>query len=185
LPTSAVEDVGPMYVIRLQRVVLQEWKIKEPWAEPGQVTVANGGDVAKQAGVFPMKAVRPSAPPDTGWEEHLDQYTLDGKGTWYGPGFVGKPMKNGQIYDPNDPTTTAANAFPLGSQLKVTSKRTGKSVLVYVRDTGDFYYPRVVDLSPAAFALLGVSPAVGIQDVSVSLVAVPPVSSSTQAPPAR
>lgn len=186
LPTSPVVDVGPMYIIRLQRAVLQEWKIKEPWANPGQVTVANGGDVAKQSGVFPWKLMRPVAPTDSGWTDHLDQYTLDGKGTWYGPGFAGKVMANGQTYDPNDPTTTAANAFPVGSQLKVTSKRTGESIEVYVRDTGDFAYPRLVDLSPAAFARLGVSPAVGIQDVTVSLV-VPPtsVSSSTQAPPSR
>jgi len=186
LPTSQVVDAGPMYVIRLQRAVLQEWKVNEPWARPGEVTVANGGDVAKESGVLPPDALRPIAPPNSQWTTFAKQYSLAGIATWYGPGFVGKPMANGLIYNPNDPSTTAANAFPLGSQVKVTAVRTGKSVLVYVEDTGAFNYPRVVDLSPAAFALLGVSPAVGIQDVTVSLAAPPGVtSSSTQAPPAR
>src|SRR5947208_2253199 len=31
----------------------------------------------------------------------------DGYATWYGPGFQGHPMYNGQIYDMYDPTTTA------------------------------------------------------------------------------
>lgn len=184
LPTSPVVDAGPMFVVRLQRAVLQEWKIKEPWADVGQVTIANGGDLAKEAGALPPNALRPIAPPNGTWLATSGGYVLDGHATWYEPGFVGKPMRNGQIYDPEDPTTTACNAFPLGSHLQVTSPLTHKTIQLVVRDTGDFVYPDVLDLSPAAFVSLGIPTPVGVTPVEVVLLDGAPTSSKTQAPPA-
>ncbi len=187
LPESPVVDAGPMYVVRLQRAVLQEWKVKEPWAEVGQVTVANGGDVAKEAAVFPWKAMRPIDSGVAYWPVSSTGYTISGVATWYGPGFVGKPMANGQIYNPNDATTTASNAYPLGSRLKVTARSTSKSIDVWVRDTGKFAYPDVVDLSPAAFTSLGIPTSTGVMSVTVVL-ADPPgpgSTSNTQAPSSR
>ena len=73
LPTTGVVDYGPMETIRLQRAALQLWKVKTDFAEPGQVVVANGGDLAFQAGLFPAgpRVPLPSplfsdAPPATG-----------------------------------------------------------------------------------------------------------------------
>jgi hypothetical protein len=63
LPTSEVTDMGNHYAIRLQRAVLQEWKEAVPWAAAGQVTVANGGDIAKELGALPAAALRPEAAP--------------------------------------------------------------------------------------------------------------------------
>ncbi|MHB1134801.1 MAG: CAP domain-containing protein [Chloroflexota bacterium] len=81
LPTSRVVDNGNHYVIRLQRAVIQQWKEAVPWAAAGQVTVANGGEVGMEAGLFPAAALqavpapraqapsrggdRPTAPPAT------------------------------------------------------------------------------------------------------------------------
>ncbi len=59
LPMSQVVDEGPALVIRCQRAVLQMWKTDQPWAAAGQVTVANSGDIAKQANLFPPSAVVP------------------------------------------------------------------------------------------------------------------------------
>lgn len=59
LPVSQVVDEGPALVVRCQRAVLQLWKTSEPWAAAGQVTVANGGDLAKQAGLIPADAAQP------------------------------------------------------------------------------------------------------------------------------
>jgi hypothetical protein len=56
LPTSRIEDMGNHYAIRLQRAVIQEWKIDVPWAAAGQATVANGGDIAKEGGLWPSTA---------------------------------------------------------------------------------------------------------------------------------
>jgi hypothetical protein len=57
LPTSAVTDEGSALVIRCQRAALQLWKVDEPWARAGQVTVVNGGDLLKQRGLLPAYAV--------------------------------------------------------------------------------------------------------------------------------
>lgn len=61
LPTSEVIDMGNHYAIRLQRAVLQEWKENVPWARAGQVTIANGGDIAKELGALPSEALVPSS----------------------------------------------------------------------------------------------------------------------------
>ena len=63
LPTSAVVDNGNHYAIRLQRAVIQQWKVAMPWAAAGQVTIANGGDVSVQAGMFASDVVSPEYPP--------------------------------------------------------------------------------------------------------------------------
>ena len=47
LPTSRVEDYGNMFVIRAQKAVFQQWKEDVPWAKAGEVTIANGGDIAR------------------------------------------------------------------------------------------------------------------------------------------
>ena len=62
LPMAAA-DFGGVYVVRAQRATLQQWKSDVPWARAGQVTVANGGDIAKEAGLFPAAALIPEAPP--------------------------------------------------------------------------------------------------------------------------
>jgi hypothetical protein len=62
LPVS-VADYPGVYVVRAQRAVLQQWKTAVPWARAGEVTVANGGDVAREAGLFPAEALRLEPPP--------------------------------------------------------------------------------------------------------------------------
>lgn len=66
LPTSDVQDMGNHYAIRSQRAVLQEWKEDVPWARKGQVTIANGGDIAKELGGLPAAALEPE--PGSGGE---------------------------------------------------------------------------------------------------------------------
>ncbi len=62
LPTSQVTDMGNHFAVRLQRAVIQEWKTDVPWAKAGQATVANGGDIAKEAGLFNQAALAPVEP---------------------------------------------------------------------------------------------------------------------------
>ena len=59
LPTSRVKDHGNKLVIRTQRAVFQQWKQDVPWAKAGEVTIANGGDIAKELGLFPEHALIP------------------------------------------------------------------------------------------------------------------------------
>jgi murein DD-endopeptidase MepM/ murein hydrolase activator NlpD len=63
LPMTAPVDEGAALVVRTQRAVLQLWKQDEPWAVVGQVTVANGGDLAKELGLFPADALKPEPQP--------------------------------------------------------------------------------------------------------------------------
>lgn len=59
LPQSYADE-GPVLVVRCQRAVFQQWKVAEPWASAGEVTIANGGDVAKALGVLPAGAATPT-----------------------------------------------------------------------------------------------------------------------------
>ena len=59
----AIADLPNSVVVRAQRATLQYWKVAVPWAAKGSVTVANGGDLAKEAGVFPWLAVTPENAP--------------------------------------------------------------------------------------------------------------------------
>ncbi|MBI2848589.1 MAG: serine protease [Chloroflexi bacterium] len=65
LPVS-YKDVGIALVLRAQRAVFQQWKADVPWARAGQVTIANGGDLAKEIGIVPLEAaVAERAPVNT------------------------------------------------------------------------------------------------------------------------
>lgn len=61
LPVSTATDMGNHYALRTQRAVLQEWKEDVPWARKGQVTVALGGSLAREAGLIPEAALRPES----------------------------------------------------------------------------------------------------------------------------
>jgi len=56
---SSTQDYSNSVVVRAQRATLQYWKETVPWAAKGSVSVANAGDLAKEAGLFPWLAVTP------------------------------------------------------------------------------------------------------------------------------
>ena len=58
----AYADEGNSFVIRAQRATFQYWKEDVPWAKAGDVSVANGGDLAKEAGLWPANALVPQQP---------------------------------------------------------------------------------------------------------------------------
>ena len=51
LPTSRVEDLGNVFVIRTQRTVFQQWKEDVPGAKAGEVTTLNAGEIATEISV--------------------------------------------------------------------------------------------------------------------------------------
>jgi rare lipoprotein A len=61
--------------------------------------------------------------------------------------------------------TAAHKSLPCGSKVRVTNKRTGKSVTLTINDRGPFVRGRVIDLTPAAANALGFS---GLAPVSVA-----------------
>lgn len=175
LPTSPPHDLGDLTALRFQRTVLQLWKVSAPGVVAGAVVTLNAGDVVKASGVWPAEALEPQdAPPaDVRAEANRRRLAsrdaaaaLRGIATWYGAAFQGLRMRNGELYNLDDATTTAANAFPLGTWLRVTNLDNGASVEVRVTDTGAFRYPIIVDLSWAAFRKLD-NPGRGVINVLV------------------
>jgi rare lipoprotein A (peptidoglycan hydrolase) len=91
---------------------------------------------------------------------------VTGLATWYG-GVDGygpeDTMANGARFDPNDPTTVAANRWPLGTWLRVCYLN--RCIDVQVRDRGAFSH--ALDLSYAAFSQLA-PPSTGVITVTIS-----------------
>lgn len=88
-----------------------------------------------------------------------------GVASWYGPKFHGKKTATGDLFDMND-LTCASNRFPLGTWLRVTHLKTGKSIIVRVNDRMHPRMKRIIDLSKGAAKELGML-SVGIAQVSV------------------
>jgi rare lipoprotein A len=79
---------------------------------------------------------------------------LSGLASWYGGYFHGRTTANGETYNQND-LTVAHKTLPFNTFLKVTSKQTGKSVIVRVNDRGPYIPPRSLDLSLKAARCIG------------------------------
>lgn len=76
--------------------------------------------------------------------------------SWYGPGFNGKQMANGETFRFTDPTICAHKVLPFGTNVKITHIETGKSIIVTVKDRGPFIENRHFDISQAAAERLGI-----------------------------
>ena len=74
---------------------------------------------------------------------------LSGLASWYGKDFHNKATASGHKYDMY--TFTAAHrTLPMGTVVRVTDPRNGKSVMVCVTDRGPYVRGRIIDLSYAA-----------------------------------
>ncbi len=78
-----------------------------------------------------------------------------GGASWYGPGFNGKRAASGEVFNQNA-LTAAHKTLPFGTKVKVIDQRTGKSVTVKINDRGPYHGSRIIDLSKAAAAQLGI-----------------------------
>ncbi len=81
-------------------------------------------------------------------------YRQTGIASWYGRKFHGNRTANGEIYDMYA-MTAAHPTLPLPSYARVTRASTGRSVIVRINDRGPFHSSRIIDLSYAAAAKLG------------------------------
>ncbi len=78
----------------------------------------------------------------------------EGIASWYGRDFHGKPTASGERYDMYG-MTAAHKVLPLGTQVRVTNKKNGRSIIVYVNDRGPFIDNRVIDLTHTGAKQLG------------------------------
>ncbi len=74
-----------------------------------------------------------------------------GDATWYGEEWTGRKTRNGEVFDPNS-FTAASNTLQMGTFARITNTDNGKTVVVWVNDTGGFTrYGIKIDLSRRAF----------------------------------
>ncbi|MDQ3962926.1 MAG: septal ring lytic transglycosylase RlpA family protein [Actinomycetota bacterium] len=102
-----------------------------------------------------LKLLEPSGPaPDIPDDFVSTGVSFEGIASWYGPGFEGNHTANGDIFD-SSLYTAASKELPLGSWLHV--QHQGKGVVVLVNDRGPYVEGRILDLSQAAAASIGIT----------------------------
>lgn len=111
----------------------------------------------------PLPASPVAAPPADTAEE-----IGSGNASWYGRQFAGRPTASGERFNPAQ-MTAAHRTLPFGSKVRVTSQRTGQSIVVRINDRGPFHGNRLIDLSEAAAEAIGIK-ARGQDRVTLSLI---------------
>ncbi len=91
--------------------------------------------------------------------------TKRGAASYYHNSFQGRKTASGEIFS-QQKLTCASNVFPLGTWLRITNLKNGKSVIVKVNDRMHPRMKRVVDLSKLAAENLGMLSS-GIAQVEV------------------
>jgi rare lipoprotein A (peptidoglycan hydrolase) len=94
--------------------------------------------------------------------------------SWYGASFHGRRTASGAVFNAQH-LTAAHRTLHMGSKVRVTELRSGRSVVVQITDRGPFYPGRGIDLSYAAARQLG------ILDRGVARVAIEPLAQERSA----
>jgi rare lipoprotein A len=98
-------------------------------------------------------------------------HTQTGKASYYHDRFQGRKTASGVRYNKSE-LTAAHKTLPLGSKVRVTDSRSGKSVVVRINDRGPYAKGRVIDLSRAAARQIGLVNK-GVAKVKVEVLSVP------------
>lgn len=77
-----------------------------------------------------------------------------GHASYYGKELAGRKTASGERFNPGG-LTAAHRSLPFGTQLKLTNRQNGRSVVVRVNDRGPFVRGRVIDVSFGAAQALG------------------------------
>jgi rare lipoprotein A len=88
------------------------------------------------------------------YKKSNDQPYQVGKASWYGKRFHGRKTANGESYNMFQ-MTAAHRTLPMGTWVKVTNLRNGKSAVLRINDRGPFIDSRVIDTSYMAAEHLG------------------------------
>ncbi|HEX5633838.1 MAG TPA: septal ring lytic transglycosylase RlpA family protein [Gemmatimonadales bacterium] len=95
-----------------------------------------------------------------------------GDASFYHRKFFGRTMADGTPMDPRD-DNAASKTLPLGTRARVTNLETGRSAVVTIQDRGPYVKGRIVDLSPATAAQIGLTRDEGVARVEVAPLSVP------------
>ena len=72
-----------------------------------------------------------------------------GMASWYGGRHHGGPTASGERFNKNE-LTAAHRTLKMGTRVKVTRKKNGRTVIVRINDRGPYSKGRIIDLSEAA-----------------------------------
>lgn len=140
-----------------------------------------GGCAAPPAPVAPAaqppaaslpQASPPAERPAAGRKDGKDGKQV-GKASIYADKFHGRTMADGSPMSLHD-DNAASKTLPLGSRARVKNLETGQSVIVTIQDRGPHVPGRIIDLSPASAARIGLTLEEGLADVEVT-----PLSAAT------
>jgi len=163
LPSSNWLEQPQSSVLRFERVTFQQWKQLLPWATPGQVQMANGGDILKDSGLLGPLPFATQSPPQPALQTVPAGFATI---SFYADTFIGRYTSAGQLFT-QDALTCATNGFPLGTKLRLTSTDGKHSVVVMNNDRPPSWNERI-DLTKAAFgALYPISTGVAAVQVEV------------------
>lgn len=79
-----------------------------------------------------------------------------GVASWYGDRFHGRRTASGEAFDMHE-LTAAHRTLPFGTRVRVRNLDNGREVVVRINDRGPFTRGRVIDLSRAAAAAIGMT----------------------------
>jgi rare lipoprotein A len=113
--------------------------------------------------------IKPAAKPqlDFSGRTHI------GIASFYADRFAGRKMANGIRMNPRS-DNAASRTLPLGTLARVTNLKNHKSAVVSIQDRGPYIQGRIVDLSPSTAREIGITREMGIAEVRVTPIIIPP-----------
>jgi rare lipoprotein A len=97
--------------------------------------------------------------------------TQKGVASYYSDRFDGRRTASGERYE-NTAYTAAHKRLPLGTIVRVTNTRNGKSIAVTINDRGPYVRGRIIDLSRRAARAIGMVKH-GLARVELEVVSLP------------
>jgi rare lipoprotein A len=96
---------------------------------------------------------------------------MTGVASYYHDSLHGNKTASGKVYNKNK-LSAAHKTLPLGTRVRVTEPKSGRSVVLEVNDRGPFVKGRIIDLSRRAATELGMLKK-GLAKVKVEIVSLP------------
>ncbi|MEA3640554.1 MAG: septal ring lytic transglycosylase RlpA family protein [Lamprobacter sp.] len=96
---------------------------------------------------------------------------MTGVASYYHDSLHGNKTASGKIYNKHQ-LSAAHKTLPLGTRVRVTEPKSGRSVVLVVNDRGPFVKGRIIDLSRRAASELGMLKK-GLTKVKVEILSVP------------
>lgn len=131
---------------------------------PSTLAITTTNQTTPNAGANGQNTVNPAASAAAS----TSKYALEGIASWYGAVLNGHRTASGERFNMYD-MTACHKTLPFGTIVKVTDQVSGRSVNVRINDRGVLSDGRIIDLSFAAAAKLGIVKA-GLAPVKLEVV---------------